>query len=183
MPPTSTAAPAAPFHQAQTRISCMRPFPIVALLCLLAGACGQPAVPAKQPGGQPTDARENAAIEQDVANIQAGVVRDTNAQRLDELERRIARIETNPDKLDLELLASRVQALEVKAGMDSLAATTPGVPGATPASRATPTPAATSPSRSPSGSKPKAAPRSTPAKPAPRPQASPSNGVTETSER
>ncbi|WP_375271315.1 hypothetical protein [Sphingomonas sp.] len=156
----------------------MRSFPIVALLCLLAGACDQPAVSTKQPGGQPADAREQAALERDVTNIQAGVVRDTNAQRLDELERRIARIETNPDKLDLELLASRVQALEVKAGMDSLAATTPGVPGATPAPRATPSPPQ-SPARASSGPKPKVAPRATPTKPAPRPQSSPSNGATE----
>lgn len=144
----------------------MRLFPM-ATLCLLAGACNQPAGPAKQPGAQPTQARERAALEQDVANIQAGVLRDTNAQRLDELERRVARIEANPDKLDLELLASRVQALEVKAGVDSLAATTPGVPGPTPASKATPTSSA--------GSRPKPASKPAPTKPAPRPQPSPSN--------
>lgn len=155
----------------------MRSFSIVALLCLLAGACDQAAAPAKQSDGQPAEAREHAALEQDVTNIQAGVVRDTNAQRLDELERRIARIETNPDKLDLELLASRVQALEVKAGMDSLAATTPGVPGATPTPRATPS-TPRDPSRSPSGSKPRVAPRTTPTKPAPSPRSSPSEGAT-----
>jgi hypothetical protein len=145
------------------------------MLCLLAGACNQPAAPAKQPGGQPTDAREHAVLAQDVANIQAGVVRDTNAQRLDELERRIARIETNPDKLDLDLLASRVQALEVKAGVDSLAATTPGV---TPSPKGTPTPSSQSSSRP----KPKPVPRPTPTKPVPRPQPSPPSSA-ETSNR
>jgi len=152
----------------------MRSLPTVAMLCLLAGACNQPAAPAKQPRGQPTNAREHAALAQDVANIQAGVVRDTNAQRLDELERRIARIETNPDKLDLELLASRVQALEVKAGVDSLAATTPGVPSATPSPKGTPTPS--------SRLKPKPVPRPTPTRPVPRPQPLPLSSA-ETSNR
>lgn len=117
----------------------MRSFPIVAPICLLASACG-PATPTAQNGAQPAaasaEAAANAAIEQDVANIQTNVVRTSETQRLDELERRVGELENKPEKLDLELLSSRVQALEVKAGADGLAATTPSVPGPSP----TPTP-------------------------------------------
>jgi len=144
----------------------MRSFPIVAAICLLSGACNQPATPAAQSRTSSAEARENAAVEQDVANIQAGVLRDTNVQRLNELERRIAQLESTPDKLDLELLTSRVQALEVKAGVDSLAATTPGVPDATLKSQP----------------KPSAKPTPSTSKPVPRPQPSPSDSA-ETSKR
>jgi len=139
----------------------MRSFPIVASICLYATGCG-PTTPAEQHNDtQPAAITANTSIEQDVANIQAGVVRTSDAQRLDELERRIGRLETTPDKLDLELLSSRVQALEAKVGVDGLAA---AVPVVVPAAASSPTPGA---AKSPTPGAVR--------KPAPRPQSSPTN--------
>jgi len=143
----------------------MRSFPIAASLCLFLTACGPAAPPEQRNAAEPAEVPANTRIEQDVANIQASVVRTSDAQRLDELERRISRLETTPEKLDLELLGSRVQALEVKAGVDSLA-TPVAVPGATPSS-AQPSSAQLSPTKS---SPTKASPAK---RPTPRPRPSP----------
>jgi hypothetical protein len=52
---------------------------------------------------------------QDLKRLDAGVRITAANKRIDELERKVGELEHTPEKLDLDLLTSRVTALEVKA--------------------------------------------------------------------
>lgn len=153
---------------------------IVATLVLSASGCG-PAAPTDPRTAAPTatKAAGDAAIERDVASIRADVTRTSETQRLNELERRIGRLEATPDKLDLELLATRVQALEGRAGIDGLG-TPVALPGTPPAPARTPSPAkAPTSARKPPTAKPSPAAVPSPVrKPTPRLRPSPTTGAT-----
>lgn len=87
---------------------------IMSLACLiLVAGCDQ----APTPTPAATKVAEDP-ITADVDRMEAGIrIADAN-KRIDELERQVGALQATPEKLDLELLTNRVEALEAKAGGD-----------------------------------------------------------------
>ncbi|MDQ0836967.1 hypothetical protein [Sphingomonas faeni] len=68
-----------------------------------------------------TKAAEQDPIVQDLDRLEAGVRIAAANKRIDDLEHKVGELESTPEKLDLDLLTSRVTALEVKANGAALA--------------------------------------------------------------
>ncbi len=94
---------------------------IMSLACLiLVAGCDQ----APTPTPAATKVAEDP-ITADVDRMEAGIRIAAANKRIDELERQVGALQATPEKLDLELLTNRVEALEAKAGGD---ASFPGKP-------------------------------------------------------
>ncbi len=95
---------------------------IMSLACLiLVAGCDQ----ASTSTPTPTPAAAKDPITADVDRMEAGIRIATANKRIDELERQVGALQATPEKLDLELLTNRVEALEAKVGGD---ASSPGTP-------------------------------------------------------
>ncbi len=99
---------------------------IMSLACLiLVAGCDQVSTSTPTPTPTPTPAAAKDPITADVDRMEAGIRIAAANKRIDELERQVAALQATPEKLDLELLANRVAALEAKVGGD---ASSPGTP-------------------------------------------------------
>lgn len=111
---------------------------IMSLACLiLVAGCDQAST------STPTPAAAKDPITADVDRMEAGIRIAAANKRIDELERQVAALQATPQKLDLELLANRVAALEAKVGGDASSPGTPlgkttSEPGQTPRSSSKP---------------------------------------------
>ena len=119
----------------------MRParwLPILAATCLIS-SCGQPTGATQDVPTNPA-ANDVAAMRNDIAAVEDRVTRETLTRRVDALEKRVGMLEVTPEKIDLDLLTQRVQALEAKSSVSDLVDTpTPKtVPKPPATSRSTP---------------------------------------------
>lgn len=94
---------------------------VTSLACLiLVAGCDQPLTPKPAATKVTRD-----PITADVNRLEAGIRIAAANKRIDELERQVGALQATPEKLDLELLTNRVEALEARAGGD---ASSPGKP-------------------------------------------------------
>ena len=94
---------------------------IMSLACLiLVAGCDQASTPTPKAAKAAED-----PITADVDRMEAGIRIAAANKRIDELEREVGALQATPEKLDLELLTNRVEALEAKVGGD---ASSPGKP-------------------------------------------------------
>ena len=99
--------------------------PLLACLMFLIGCDQRQTQPAVKA------ATHEDPLVQDIKQMEYGVRLSAATKRIDELQRKVAALEATPEKIDLELLAQRVTALEVKSVGDEAT-----VSQATPALRA-----------------------------------------------
>jgi len=104
---------------------------------------------------------------QDLDRLEAGVRIAAANKRIDELERQVGALQATPEKLDLDLLSRRVEALEVKANGGAADLTESSVKDTSGPSRS-PVSAAPTPDRAATPVKRKPAPTPPDAKARPR---------------
>lgn len=86
----------------------------------LLASCGEPNGATQDVPANPA-ANEVAAMKNDIAAVEDRVTRETLTRRVDDLEKRVGALEVTPEKIDLDLLTQRVQALEAKSSISDLA--------------------------------------------------------------
>jgi uncharacterized coiled-coil protein SlyX len=111
-----------------------------ACLCSMAG-CDRPS-----PHAAATKNSSRDAIAREVDNMEAEVRIAAATKRIEELERQVGELQSTPEKLDLELLTSRVTALEARQTGNAAS------PDASP-TKAAPVPAVSAPIPRANGSK------------------------------
>lgn len=94
------------------------------VLSLLLASCGQPSTATQEVPSNPA-ANDVAAMKNDIAAVEDRVTRDTLTRRVEDLEKRVGALEVTPEKIDLDLLTQRVQALEAKSSVSDLADAAP----------------------------------------------------------
>jgi hypothetical protein len=83
----------------------------LALLSVLLALCGCGSQPHES---KPEHRSATEAIERDVTAIEEGVRLAAANKRIDDLERQVADLKTNPQTIELDLLKARVEAVETK---------------------------------------------------------------------
>ena len=95
------------------------------LVCLiLVAGCDRASSPTPTTNPAAAKAAEDP-IKADVDRMEAGIRIAAANKRIDELEQQVGALQATPEKLDLELLTNRVEALEAKVGGD---VSSPGKP-------------------------------------------------------